>query len=844
MSEKAPPMIRQYFEIKRKYPECMLFFRLGDFYELFDEDAREGSKILGLTLTARHRGTDHEIAMCGVPHHSADRYIAELTRVGKKVALCEQISDPKLPGLVERKVVKIITPGTTLDESIVHGNKHHFVMAVTKERERIGISMLDITTGNFRVTECEEAMLRTLLFLLDPVELIVQDSLLEAQIKTWSPSVFCEHFELPYFEDPVTYLKQVFQVSSLSGFGIDHFSIGLRAAATLHTYVKEHQQSSLSHIRKLIPYQYQEVMILDETTLLNLELSTHLFPLLNQTSTRMGARRLRDWIISPLIRKDRINERLESVQELIMEISLRSQLEQEFKTFSDLERLVGRMGCQSANARDLVALKVHLQKIPIVKQILSRVQSKLLSQLSCDLEPLEELKNMLEKKIQNEPPPVITEGGLLKKGFHSELDRLHDILENGRNWLLEYQQRLKQETGISTLKVKFNKIFGYHIELTKAQSAKAPESFYLKQNLVSTNRYDTKELRDFEEQFLHAEEKIRELEYQLFQEIVSDIVPYIDILQKNASSIASLDVLLSLAQVALQYQYCHPQITEKKEITIIDGRHPVIEQVLKKQHSSYIANDTRLCEKEQLIVLTGPNMAGKSSYLRQVALITLMAHMGSFVPAASASIGLVDRIFTRVGARDDLSAGKSTFMVEMTEAASILNNATDRSLIIFDELGRGTSTYDGVSIAWAILEYVSREINALTLFATHYHELIDVAKEIPTAKNYSVAVAEKNGEVIFLRKIVDRGVDRSYGIEVAKLAGLPKQVIERSKHILKELEKDRIYEERTLMGSQTTLFSSEQEPHRALLSRLQALDTNSLTPLEALQYLHQLKQDL
>lgn len=864
MSKKLTPMLQQYFEIKAKHQNAFLFFRLGDFYEMFGDDAKEAARLLGLTLTARQKGTENEIPMCGVPHHSAERYIAQLTKLGKRVAICDQVSDPSLPGIVQREVVKIITPGTTLDETITDTKKNNYILSLLREKAMYGLSLLDLSTGEFKVTEIkEEKTLRDLLFLIDPSEIITDkiDSLVDLKREFEHRSL--SEYQLPYFEEPQHYLQNHFKVSSLSGFGVDQFSVGLRAAAALLSYVKETQKTDLTHIKKIISYRFQDIMVLDESTIRNLELlmtardfkfEGSLLEVLDKTFTRMGARKIRHWLLSPLTDQEKIEHRLESVAELASQHEIRSSLQTELRDFYDLERLVGRIGCRSANARDLNYLKVNLLKMPALKTILKNTSSSLLKKICDHLDEMKELVQLLEQRIHPEPPVTITDGGMIADGFNAELDELRGLLKNGKNWLIEYQQKLREETGISTLKVKFNQVFGYHIELTKAQSAKVPESFQLKQNLVNANRYMTEELRTFEEKFLTAEERIKTLEHELFQETIERVLPFIAPVQNNADLVAVLDVLQSFAQLALDENYCRPFITQKVGVEIKDGRHPVIERILKKSNQLYIANDTVLDQQTQLIILTGPNMAGKSSYLRQVAIITLMAHIGSFVPASSAKIGITDRIFTRVGASDDLSTGQSTFMVEMTEAANIINNATERSLIIFDELGRGTSTYDGVSIAWAILEHVAHHLHSLTLFATHYHELIEVAKEIPHAKNYSVAVSEKDGQVVFLRKIIDKGVDRSYGIEVAKLAGLPSSVIKRANQILSELEKDRLQEEKNLMSHQPNLFEGKDDhprlqfdvpaPHRKIIEQLEKADPNTMTPIEALNYLEQLKKEI
>jgi len=864
--KKLTPMLEQYFAIKKKNPEAFLFFRLGDFYEMFEDDAREAAKLLGLTLTARHKGKENEVAMCGVPHHSAEKYIAQLSKLGKRVAICDQVSDPNLPGIVEREVVKIITPGTTLDETITDTKKNNYLISLVNSKAVFGLSLMDLATGEFKVTEVQSVKaLQNLLFLLDPVEVIVDSKSDFREISNDLENRSSLEYQLPYFEDPQNYLLNHFQVSTLSGFGVDHLKVGIQAAAALLSYVKETQKTDLQHIKKLTCYQFNDVMILDEATIRNLELlhtvrdfrfEGSLLQVIDKTLTRMGARKIRKWLLSPLTNIEKLNERLEAVTELLAKNEVRQDLQRELKEFYDLERLVGRIGCRTANARDLNYLKVNLLKIPAIKLVIKDNSSEKLNNIHSNFNDLHELVQLLEERLLEEAPVTITEGNLIADGYNEELDELRKIMKNGNDWLIEYQQKLRDETKIHNLKVKFNKVFGYHIEVTKSHKDKVPDYFQAKQTLVNADRYMTSELKEFEEKYLSAEEKIKTLEHELFQQTLEEVLPYIEAIQNNADLVAILDVLQSLAQLAFKENYCRPLLHSDINLEIKEGRHPVIEKMLKKQNENYIANDTFLDQEQKIVLLTGPNMAGKSSYLRQVALIVLLAHIGSFVPASSAKIGITDRIFTRVGAADDISTGQSTFMVEMTEAASIINNATERSLIIFDELGRGTSTYDGVSIAWAILEHVAQEVKAMTLFATHYHELIDVVKEMPQAKNYSIAVSEKDGEVVFLRKIIDQGVDRSYGIEVAKLAGLPNSVINRAKQILTELEKDRLQEEQILMGNQPSLFESslsdpltpraleEQSPQRKIISELKEKNINDMTPVEALNYLNNLKKKI
>lgn len=857
--KKMTPMLQQYFDIKKDHPNAFLFFRLGDFYEMFGDDAIAAAKILGVTLTARGKGTANEIPMCGVPHHSADKYISELTKQGKHVAICNQVSDPSLPGIVQREVVKVITPGTSMDETIADTKKNHFILSLTKDKQNYGISLLDLATGEFKLTEVKQMkVLQNLLFLIDPAEIILSSQSEFPELAQDLEGRSVTEYQMPYYEDPQYFLLNHFGTATLSGFGVENLPIGISAAAGVLSYAKETQKTELDHIKQLGIYRHHDIMVLDESTIRNLELLNtsrdfksegSLLHTIDKTLTKMGARKLRSWLLAPLTDKQKIDLRLNAVAELIDNSSFRKKLQNELKDFYDLERLVGRIGCRSANARDLNYLQINLEKIPQFKLLLKQTSSPLLQSIEEQLDNLNQLVDLIKNRIHPEPSVHLTEGNIIADGFNAELDELRTVLKNGNEWMLNYQQELRDQTGITTLKVKFNKVFNYYIEVSKAQTEKVPESFEVKQTLVNAQRYITQELKEFEDKFLSAEDRIKTLEYDLFQQTVQEVLPHLKSVQKNAERIAVLDVLQSFAQQAIDQHYCKPLLTEEVGVHLKEARHPVIEKILAKQHHTYISNDCSLNPDKQIILLTGPNMAGKSSYLRQTALIVLMAHMGSFVPAQSAQVGITDQIFTRVGAADDISTGQSTFMVEMSEAANILNNATERSLIIFDELGRGTSTYDGVSIAWAILEHLSQETKALTLFATHYHELIQVAQDIPTATNYSIAVSEKDGDIIFLRKIVDGGVDRSYGIEVAKLAGLPVSIIKRSKHILDELEKDRLQEEQHLMGQQPDLFSGpvvSQEPssHRKIVDQIQEADVNEMTPLQAINLLSEIKNHL
>lgn len=841
-------MLRQYFDIKEKHPNELLFFRLGDFYEMFADDAIEASKLLGITLTARHKGTPNEIPMCGVPHHSADQYIHKLTRVGKRVAICEQVSDPALPGIVKREVVKIITPGTTLSGEVLEQKKNNFMLGLWCEKGVYGVSVLDVSTGEFRVTEVKEPKtLREIVFLVAPSEIIIPEYNAHYAVINLDAHAL---FQLPYFEQPTEFLMRHFQVETLAGFGVEKYPVGIKAAAMLLGYVKETQHSYLTHINRLSAYRFKDALVLDESTIVNLELfqtcksgeySGSLLSVIDKTTTASGGRRLRKSLLHPLSSKAEIDERLEAVGDFLKHEEEMNGLRQELKHMNDMERILGKIGCQSANARDLMALKESLLRIPPIRHTLGQAESKQLKRIREEMKPLNELVSLLEARIVENPPASIGEGGMIKEGISGELDELREISGGGKNWIRNFQRDEQESTGIKSLKVKYNKIFGYYIEISNANKSQAPNRYECKQTLVNAQRYTTPELKIYEQKVLQAEEKIQMLEVELLKETLQMVNRYTAEVQKNASLLAELDVLQSFAQLAKENRYCRPEITEEKELEIKAGRHPVVEEVLKKENKEYIPNDSSLSSKKEIIILTGPNMAGKSSYLRQTALIVLLAHMGSFVPAASARIGIVDRIFTRVGASDDLAKGQSTFMVEMVEAANIINNATERSLIICDELGRGTSTYDGVSIAWAILEYIAADVKSLTLFATHYTELIDVAKSIPTAANYSIAVAERDGELIFLRKVVDGGVNKSYGIEVAQLAGIPKQIITRAKHILSQLENVRKEEEEELLGKQTTFIRDEDQSHEAL-RLLRETEIELTTPVEALVLLSKLKK--
>ena len=827
MSELTP-MLKQYREIKAKHQDCILFFRLGDFYEMFGPDALEASKILNITLTARNKGTVNETPMCGIPYHAADGYIAKLTRAGKKVAICEQMTDPNLPGLVERSVIRIITPGTTLDNNILENKRNNYLVSLFNKDNKWGIAFVDLTTGEFKLTELNKLddLINELNRIL-PSEIIITPDLNEnLSLKTKLEQISNLNLFYPalFHPAPETLLEH-FKVQSLQSFGIEKYLSGIEAAGNLINYLKDTQKTSLEHINKISLYNLSDYMILDEATIRNLELlytfqffeeKGSLISILDQTQTGMGGRLLRNWLLHPLINLDKVQQRLDAVEEFYNNLDLRENLKKELKNISDIERLIGRLGCKRANARDLLNLKNSLQQIPLIKKILNtahchpessegsitsdvldssrvrndngRPDSKLLKNLTKNLDEHQEVVDLIQKSVAEDPPLLITEGEMIADNYNSELDELRKISRSGKDWLKDLQTREIQRSGISSLKVKFNKIFGYYIEVSNSNLGQVPTDYTRKQTLVNAERFVTPELKEYEQKVLGAEEKIIELEQRLFWEIRNEVAKHFEAIQNTAQIIAQLDVLLNFANIALLNNYTKPELNDGETIEIKNGRHPVIEKL---QTESYVPNDGLFNHTDhQLILLTGPNMSGKSSYLRQTALIILLAQIGSYVPASSAKIGLTDRIFTRVGASDNLIRGQSTFMVEMQEAANILNNATAKSFIVLDELGRGTSTFDGVSIAWAIVEYIYKNIKAKTLFATHYHELIDLVEKLDKAKNYCVTVKETETGVIFLRKIIPGGIDRSYGIEVAKLAGLPKPLTDRAYEILAELESE------------------------------------------------------
>lgn len=861
MSRKLTPMLQQYFDIKKEYNDCILFFRMGDFYEMFGEDAKEASAILEITLTARQKGKENEIAMCGVPHHSSSQYISKLTQAGKKVAMCEQTSDPKLPGLVERKVVRVITPGTTLDDSVLDSKTHNFLVGIYQEKNIFGFGVIDATTGDFCVGELQSWQdVLTELARSEPQEIIVDAQIFENNEYRNALENFAavHQFSLSVYDDAYVVVTQQFKVKNLEGFGIEKMPAAIMCAGHILGYIRDTQQSALEHINSVSVLNRKNFMVLDEVTLRNLDIlynsfdgtRTHsLLSVIDKTVTAMGARLLRQWVLQPLIQKDKIEQRLHSVGFFYENITLTEELRSLLRQVGDLQRMVGRIGCGRTHGRDIMYLKNSLDILPELKNILDGHAENFISAVMNEINTFEDLRSFIGEAIADEPPITITEGGIIRDGYNNELDELRAISSSGKDFIKNLQASEIEKTGITTLKVKFNKVFGYYIEVTKSHLDKVPDYYVRKQTLVNAERFIIPELKEYEQKVLTAEDKIKELEYNLFLEIVEMVKPYFEEIQKTARIIATLDVYGGFALCAYTYKYVRPLLNDEGRIDIHQGRHPVIEQ--SDIVEDYIPNDTKLNDVDhQMLLLTGPNMAGKSSFLRQTALITLMAHIGSFVPAKTADISLVDRIFTRVGASDNLSRGQSTFMVEMQESANILHNATEKSLVILDEIGRGTSTYDGLSIAWAITEYIYHSVGAKTLFATHYHELISVVEDLEKGQNYAMAVKELDDGVLFLHQVVHGGCDQSYGIEVAKLAGMPAAVVQSARQFLSALESKKdtaiqpsLFDIKPIMDVSPDVIEADPV-HEKIIQKIKNLDVYSMTPLEVVNEIDTIKKDL
>ena len=854
-------MIKQYLQIKSQYPDAILFFRMGDFYEMFFEDARVGSRELDIALTSRDKGQKDSVPLCGVPYFAAETYISRLLQKGYKVALCDQVEDPKLAkGIVKREVIRVFTPGLVTDPIQLGTGENNYLMGFCAEGEVFGLAFLDISTGELKACQISgfEPFLSEALR-NEPKEIL--------SLKRFQEHSCFEEFKKNFENGLITYLEELKFDAVSSSIEIEWSSIlqkaplAAQAVRMVLHYAEENQKKPLSHIRPISFYQVQDFMIVDEMTKRNLELTQSIFEqgkrdslfwVLDETMTLMGSRTLKQWLNYPLMDIKEIERRLEGVSELKEKKIERKQLRESLRGIQDIERLASRIFLGHANARDLIGLKNSLQTLPILKANLQPFDASIIRESESGIENFGDLFQLLESSIVDNPPLTIKEGGIIKPNYDKELDALREIGKEGKGWILQLEAEERKKTGISSLKVRYNQVFGYYIEVTKSNLHLVPEHYVRKQTLVNAERFITPELKEFETKVLGAEEAICQLEYRLFEEIrkrVSDETPR---LQRTASTIAVIDILTSMAEIADRYDYVRPIVDEGDEILICDGRHPVLERMGLSER--FVPNDTQMNTQEhQILIITGPNMAGKSTYLRQVALIILMAQMGCFVPAKEARIGIVDRIFTRIGALDNIMRGQSTFMVEMMETARILNQATSRSLVILDEIGRGTSTFDGLSIAWAVAEYLHDHpsLRPKTLFATHYHELTELVLTKERVKNYNVAVKEWGGEIIFLRKIVEGGTNRSYGIQVARLAGLPQKVIDRAKEILSNLEKGELDATGMPKIAKTKMAVSKREPPLQpslftmpdpIRSELKKIKTDQLTPIEALNILDELKK--
>ncbi len=872
------PMMQHYLQTKEQHPGCILFYRLGDFYEMFFEDAVTVSRELEITLTGKSCGLEERAPMCGVPYHAVDNYLNKLIEKGYKVAICEQVEDPKLAkGMVKREVTRIVTPGTNLNIQSLEESRNNFLMSIAYFPGRIGVSVADISTGDYYLTELEDnSKLLDEISKYAPSEIICNDAFLVSGLSIEDMRnrlrIAVNVQEAHYFDEDGTkkLLKKHFKVAGLTGLGIEDFPVGILAAGALLKYLYETQMSSMSNITHIYPYLTSRFMLLDSATRRNLELAEtlrekqkrgSLLWVLDKTKTAMGARMLRSYIEQPLIDKQQIEERLDAVDELTKDAISRDEIREYLNPVYDLERLLGKISYQSANPRDLIAFRNSLAMMKPIKTVLEAFQGALLSQIREDIDPLEELFTLIGAAIEEDPPILVREGGIIKDGFDKTIDSLRKAKTEGKNWLAALEEEDRNRTGIKNLKIKYNKVFGYYFEVTNSFKNMVPDDYVRKQTLANAERYTTPRLKELEDTILNAEDKLSTLEYDLFCKIRDTIGGEIERIQKTAKAVARLDVFASLSLVAERYHYVRPVINEKGLIHIKDGRHPVVEQVM--GNDMFVTNDTHLDNDKRLIaVITGPNMAGKSTYMRQTALIVLMAQIGSFVPAKSAKIGLVDRIFTRVGASDDLASGQSTFMVEMNEVANILRNATKNSLLILDEIGRGTSTFDGLSIAWAVIEHISNRklLGAKTLFATHYHELTELEGKISNVNNYCIAVKEKGDDIVFLRKIIQGGADKSYGIQVAKLAGVPDMVIDRAKEIVAQLSENDITEKVQSIAvdiksdhkkmqaydevdlQQFSLFDTVKDED--VLQELLEVDVMNMTPVDAMNTLYRLQSKL
>lgn len=874
-------MMQKYLETKEEYKDCILFYRLGDFYEMFFEDALTVSRELEITLTGKDCGLEERAPMCGVPYHAVENYLSRLVQKGYKVAIAEQVEDPKkAKGLVKREVIRVVTPGTLLSASALDESKNNYLMCVAYVGQLFGVSIVDVTTGDFYVTEVDSlSLLEDEIFKFSPSEIVCNEAfyMSGADLDGLKGRLVFTHSALEnwYFDEDTCkkLLIEHFHTETAEKLGLQEYQVGLISSGALMQYLYQTQKNEMPHITALKPYRNGGFMILDTSTRRNLELTEtlrekqkrgSLLWVLDQTKTAMGARLLRSQIEQPLLDRGKILERQQAVEELFSQYMVREEIREYLNPIYDLERLISRITYMSASPRDLIAFRSSLEMLPHVKEQLKDMKTPLLCQLYEDIDELQDIYQLIDSAIDDNPPLTVREGGIIKDGFHEDVDKYRRSKTEGKQWLSELEAREREATGIKTLKVKYNKVFGYYIEVSNSFKNMVPDTYTRKQTLTNGERFITPELKELEDLILGAEDKLYALEYQLFCTVRDTIAGEVLRIQQTAKAVACLDVLASLASVAQKNRYVKPEINTKGVIDIKGGRHPVVEEMTK--NDLFVANDVYLdLQKNRISIITGPNMAGKSTYMRQVALITLMAQIGSFVPADSASISVCDRIFTRVGASDDLASGQSTFMVEMTEVANILRNATKNSLIVLDEIGRGTSTFDGMSIAWAVVEYISdtRQLGAKTLFATHYHELTELEGTLPGVNNYCIAVKEQGDDIVFLRKIVKGGADKSYGIQVAKLAGVPDKVIDRAKVLVEELSdadiasrarevaqlnatipvsRKRVSRPDEVDSNQLSIFEAVKDD--TIISQIKELDLSHMTPIDALNTLYQLQSSV
>ena len=879
---KLTPMMQQYVETKEQYHDCILFYRLGDFYEMFFEDAITCSKELEITLTGKACGQEERAPMCGIPYHAVDGYLTKLVSKGYKVAICEQVEDPKqTKGLVKREVVRIVTPGTNLSTQSLDESKNNYLMGIVYIDGCFGLSVVDVTTGDYLATEVDSN--RKLIDEINkfmPSEIICNDAFFMSGIDIDDlrnrMQIAVSSLESWYFDEALCErtLKEHFKINTLSGLGLSEFRVATVAAGVVLRYLIEMQKTSLEHLTTITPYITSKYMLLDSSTRRNLEIVEtlrekqkrgSLLWVLDKTKTAMGARLLRTFIEQPLVDEEEIGARLDAVEELSSEMISREEIREYLSPIYDLERLISRISYKSANPRDLIAFQSSLSMLPYIKEIMGTFHSSLLQKINEQLDTLEDVCKLIEDAIMEEPPLAVKEGGIIKEGFREDVDKLRKAKTEGKTWLAELENKEKETTGIKNLRVKYNKVFGYYLEVTNSYKDLVPDTWIRKQTLTNAERYTTPELKELEDVILGAEEKLYALEYEIFCEIRDGIGAQIRRIQNTAKAIANIDVFASLSTVAQLNNFVKPELNQNGVIDIKKGRHPVVEKML--ANDSFVYNDTYLDNGDKRVsIITGPNMAGKSTYMRQTALIVLMAQIGSFVPAESANIGIVDRIFTRVGASDDLASGQSTFMVEMTEVANILRNATKNSLLILDEIGRGTSTFDGLSIAWAVVEHIAnkKQLGAKTLFATHYHELTELEGKLDGVNNYCIAVKEQGDDIVFLRKIVAGGADKSYGIQVAKLAGVPKEVLKRANELVVQLSNQDISQNAKKIAdshvkrekhehekaskdvegqlSFFTMMKPEKKENNEIIDEIEKLDITQMTPMDAMNVLYKLQQ--